>query len=343
MSSDEMPKLMINRLIVLIQIFVFPVYFYLWSFIGPMKDISLDYFFFWRVTETSTFNPNTEFLILKILAPLLFALPFTLFSIIRANRIANAYELMWRAIGKVRIDTRLFYLANAVFCLFFFILPFTSPILAVFGSFFAVKLLFIALNTERSPPALLIVIPGLILSIIPLIVAIAFYRSYFEVVEPILSLWEKLAPIFYGVVLCLACAMVIGNFFLFVREAQAEISYIKPYPPRVGFLLKTFLFSGIFLIFAFVAKWNSSHLAMFITNGIAVALSSFETLVRWKKGLNKDDGGGSGTIMVPIFIAINFIANYWGGAISLVVALSAGVFFVLFLLAYKYAEDEALF
>ena len=82
---------------------------------------------------------------------------------------------------------------------------------------------------------------------------------------------------------------------------------------------------------------------MFIINGIAIGLSGFETLVRWRKKASRENGGGGGTLMVPIFIAINFIAKYWNGAITLVVALSACVFFVLFVLAYRYAEDETLF
>jgi hypothetical protein len=333
---------MINRLVVLLQVFIFPAYFYLWAFFGPYPE-DLANFFFWRVSGTSAFGETGDFIILKIVAPLIFALPFTLASLVRATKVANSYELMWRALGKVRIDTKLFYMVNAIFCLFFFILPFGSPIIAVFGAFFAVKLLLYAFGVKKNVPALLIVIPGLFLAAIPLIVSIAFYASYAEVIQPIWEKWSVYSEYFYGVVLCLACAMAIGNFFVFLREGASQVSYTKPIEQRIGIFLKAILFTGILLLYIFVAKWDTSNLTMFIINGIAIGLSGFETLVRWRKKVAKENGGGGGTLMVPIFIAINFIAKYWNGAITLVVALSACIFFVLFILAYRYAEDETLF
>ncbi|MBY8999439.1 MAG: hypothetical protein KGD64_00830 [Candidatus Heimdallarchaeota archaeon] len=337
----DMRGMMINRLIVLLQIFIFPTFFYLWAFLGPMKDMSLDSFIFW--SDSNIFSSgNGDFIILKIVAPLIFALPFTLASIVRANKISNSYELMWRALGKVRIDTKLFYMVNAIFCLFFFILPFGSPIIAVFGAFFAVKLLLYAFGVKKNIPAILIVIPGLLLAAIPLMVTIAFYAEYATVIQPIWEFWVVYSEFFYGVVLCLACAMAIANFFIFLREGAAQVSYTKPAESRIGLVIKFFLFGGFLLIFIFAANWNSSHLSMFIINGIAVALSLTEMVVRWRKKMTRDDGGG-GILMVPIFIAVNFIASYWGGMITLVVAISASVFFILFAIAYRYAEDETLF
>ncbi len=338
----NMRGMMVNRLIVLLQIFIFPTFFYLWAFLGPMREMSLDSFIFW--SDSNYFSSGSgDFVILKIIAPLIFALPFTLASIIKGDRIANSYELMWRAIGKVRIDTKLFYMVNAIFCLFFFILPFGSPIIAVFGAFFAVKLLLYAFGVKKNVPAILIVIPGLLLAAIPLMVSIAFYVEYSTVIQPIWDFWVEYSGYFYGVVLCLACAMAITNFFLFLREGAAQVSYTKPAESRIGLVIKSLLFGGFLLILIFVAgEDGSAHISMFIINGIAVGLSLIEVLVRWRKKMSKESGGG-GMLMVPVFIAVNFVAGYWDGMITLVVALSACIFFILFLLAYRYAEDETLF
>ncbi len=334
---------MVNRLIVLLQIIIFPTYFYIWAFTGVMKDMTLAKFFFWRTSDTSPFSPQAEFVILKILAPLIFALPFTLGSIIRANRIANSYTLMWRALGKVRLDTKFFYLVNAIFSLFFFILPFGSPILSIFGAFFAVKLILYAFGVKKHVPAILIVIPGLFLAAIPVMVTIAFYSEYTAVIVPIWNFWAHYSVIFYGIVLTLACAMAIGNFFILMQEGAAQVSRSKEVPPRLGILLKMFLFIGLFLIYWLVAKWNANDLSMFIINIIAVTLSGLETIIRWRKGLKREDNTNGGALMVPIFIAANFVAKYWNGAITVVVSISALLFFVLFALAYHYAEDETLF
>ncbi|MHA1552471.1 MAG: hypothetical protein ACTSUP_04115 [Candidatus Heimdallarchaeaceae archaeon] len=337
----DMRGMMVNRLIVLLQIFIFPTFFYLWAFLGPMKDMSLDSFIFW--SDSNYFSSGSgDFVILKIIAPLIFALPFTLASIVKRDRIANSYELMWRAIGKVRIDTKLFYMVNAIFCLFFFILPFGSPIIAVFGAFFAVKLLLYAFGVKKNVPAILIVIPGLLLAAIPLMVAIAFYVDYSVIIGPIWEFWVVYSGYFYGIVLCLACAMAITNFFLLLREGASQVSYTKPAESRIGLVIKSLLLGGFLLILIFVAEWKSAHLSMFIINGIAVGLSLIEVLIRWRKKMSRDSGGG-GMLMVPVFIAVNFVASYWDGMITLVVALSACIFFILFVLAYRYAEDETLF
>lgn len=335
---------MINRLIVLLQVFIFPAYFYLWAWLGPYPD-SLAGFFFWRESAVSPFGVTGDMVILKIVAPLIFALPFTLASLVRATRIANSYELMWRALGKVRIDTKIFYFVNAIFCLFFFILPFGSPIIAVFGAFFAVKLLLYAFGVKKNVPALLIVIPGLFLAAIPLMVTIAFYSEFATVIKPIWETWVQFSPIFYGVVLCLACAIAIGNFIVLLREGASQVSYTKEVTDRVGLLVRVVLFGSILALFATVDQWNSAGTAMFIVNIVAVVLSGIEALIRWRKNLSKESGGG-GRLMVLIFIAVNFVVRYVAkpeAAITAIVALSACVFFVLFILAYRYAEDETLF
>ncbi len=335
---------MINRLIVLLQVFIFPVYFYLWAWLGPYPD-SLAGFFFWRASDISPFGTTGDMVILKIVAPLIFALPFTLASLVRATRIANSYELMWRALGKVRIDTKIFYFVNAIFCLFFFILPFGSPIIAVFGAFFAVKLILYAFGVKKNVPALLIVIPGLFLAAIPLMVTIAFYSEFTSVIAPIWTTWVQFAPIFYGVVLCLACAIAIGNFLVLLREGASQVSYTKEITDRIGLVIRLVLFGGFLALFATVDQWNSAGTAMFIINIAAVVLSGIEALIRWRKKLSKESGGG-GRLMVLIFIAVNFVVRYVAkpeAAITAIVALSACVFFVLFVLAYRYAEDETLF
>ena len=119
--SQRFDGLMINRLIVLLQIFIFPAYFYIWMWVEPMRSMTLDGFFFWG---TNPWSGMPEQIILRWVAPLIFALPFSLVSAIKATRMANSYDLMWRALGKVRIDTKIFYMVNAIFCLFFLILPF---------------------------------------------------------------------------------------------------------------------------------------------------------------------------------------------------------------------------
>ena len=78
---------------------------------------------------------------------------------------------------------------------------------------------------------------------------------------------------------------------------------------------------------------------------MVIELSVFETFVRWRKQMMKETGSG-GRIMVILFIAVNFFVKYMARpeiAITIIVALSACIFFALFIVAYKYATDETLF
>ena len=350
--TQRFEGMMINRLIVLLQIIIFPLFFYLWAWLGPYPD-SLANFFWWTGDKSAGIPPISPFgevgdmVILKIVGPLIFALPFMLASIVKANRVASSYELMWRALGKVRIDTKIFYMVNAIFCLFFFILPFGAPVIAVFGAFFAVKLILYAFGVKKNIPPFLIVIPGLFLAAIPLMISIAFYSDYLNVIQPIWTFWVEYSPKFYGFVLCLACAIAIGDFFMFVREGGSKVSYKSEVNERVGFFIKTLLFTGFVLLYAFLGEgFDSTNTAMFVINIIAVSLGALEAFIRWRKKLSKDEGGGGGRLMVVVFIAVNFVARYLARpetAITIVVALSACIFFVLFVLAYRYAEDETLF
>lgn len=347
--SQRFEGMMINRLIVLLQIIIFPLFFYLWAWLGPYPE-SLANFFWWTKDQitgipVSPFGTLGDTIILKVVGPLIFALPFTLVSIVKANRVASSYELMWRALGKVRIDTKIFYMVNAIFCLFFFILPFGAPVIAVFGAFFAVKLILYAFGVKKNIPAILIVIPGLFLAAIPLMISIAFYSEYQTVIKPIWDFWVHYSPIFYGFVLCLACAIAIGNFYMFVREGASQVSYKTQLNERIGIFIKTLLFGGFVLLYVFVDKLDSTKTSMFIINIIAVSLGLLEGLIRWRKKISNDEGGG-GRLMVVVFIAVNFVARYLANpstAITIIVALSACIFFILFILAYRYAEDETLF
>ena len=328
--------------------------------VEPMRSMTLDGFFFWG---TNPWSGMPEQIILRWVAPLIFALPFSLVSAIKATRMANSYDLMWRALGKVRIDTKIFYMVNAIFCLFFLILPFAGPIIAVFGAFFAVKLILYAFGVKKNVPAILIVIPGIILAAIPLIVAIAFFGSYaftpvgeVPLLLSIWGVWADYSPVFYGIVLCLACAIAVGNFFVFLREGASQVSYTKEASERIGHLIKIILFAGFLMLYLFVDNnvngdikdWVTTGTAMLVINIIAVTLSSLETIIRWRKKIPKggSTGGAAGTLMVPIFIAMNFLIRIFARPdiiVTIIVALSAVIFFGLFIIAYKYATDETLF
>lgn len=328
---------MINRLLVLLQIILIPVYFLYFNIIW--RDDIQEFF----DQDNFLLNRMPEWLIwfeVNLAIPVFFSLPWVLFSIIRATKIADTYSLMGRALGKVRIDQKLFYGINASFLLIFFIFPFASPIITILGVFIVFRIVSHKLKFGKLSK-LLWFIPALIVNIIPGLIAYVFYSNYTVLFDNVFEIWGDSIETQFYVGLCLAIGITFGNFlsFLIERNARATRSKLSPY--RLILAIKFIIFA----IMLFVLFFISTDL-LNIINFIAGVVAFSEFVFRRMSKLPSDSSGAN--FMVFAFIGINFMANSLRGSIGanifrgIMVGISGLVFFVLFLLSYKYADDEEL-
>ncbi|MHA1911834.1 MAG: hypothetical protein ACTSYA_09080 [Candidatus Kariarchaeaceae archaeon] len=322
---------MINRLIVLFQIFLIPVYFiFSGTFLyEALYDNLADMF-----GSQLVFNESTKVLLLGVIIPFLYAFPWVLGSYIYRNRLADSYELMGRALGRVRIDQRLFYGLNALYVLTFFLFPFFSPAFSALFMFFIIKIL-VSTKTNRDPPPFLWIVPGFFLALVPGVFAFAFYIEYFDLIDSLLEIWASNVDTMYGVGLCLADAVVIGNFYLLIQEGASQVDRRK-IPYRQVLIIKFILF-GLFLSMYFYAP----HDPMYYVNILAACLSGLEALIRLFKKLPKATNSKAGFLLLPIFTAVNFFQN--SSLKGLVIFMAAGIFFGLFIFAFFSAKDQSLF
>jgi len=345
--SDQ-GELMLNRLIVLLQVVAIPIYFIFFSV--RFRDQRFA-FFDTLLSRAEWLRPVLpEWMVLFLVnagIPIFFSLPWVLGTVLRATKIANAYTLMGRALGKVRIDQKIFYGLNAAFTLVFFIFPFASPIITIIGIFVVMKILLVDKLKVGKVSKLIWIIPSLLLSFYPGLIVVAFYINYSTLLQTIIDGWNSTVAIIFGIGLCLAIAITLGNFFLFLFEGRAKYSNV---PVNEGFILfLKGIFLGILLLLYFPGEGVDF---VNIVNYIAVAFAFFEMIMRKRHNLNSDQSAGRGIIMVLVFSLVNMLINYLdtlpnfhdtGIIQTIVVAISGLIFFGLFAASYKYADDEELF
>lgn len=344
MSDERLGGLMINRLLVLIQVIMIPVYFIFFSL--RWKD-NIQSFFDSLSSSWLSFllPPWLVWFEVNLAIPILFSLPWVLFSIIRATRIADAYELMGRALGKVRIDQKLFYGLNAAFTLLFIVFPFGSPLITILGIMVIVKIIMQKALIGRLSKWFWI-LPALTAAFFPFLIAYAFYSNYSVLWDLVLDFWLDQIPTLFGIGLCLAIAIAIGNFFLFLFEGGVKYGNYENVPYGIIFVLKLIGFGLLTFVYF---NTNPPTIVNFV-NYIAVGLGIFEIVMRRLRDLPTEGKLGSGIVMVIAFSIVNIIINaarrstgFTAFIQTLVVVLSGMIFFVLFWLSYKYADDDELF
>ncbi|MHA2503237.1 MAG: hypothetical protein ACXAE3_10230, partial [Candidatus Kariarchaeaceae archaeon] len=248
MSTSKTSGMMINRLLVLIQLILIPIYFFFFSIRWRDNLVS----FFTSLTESGFFSTILpDWLVqfeINFGIPVFFSLPWVVFSLMRATRIADSYDLMGRALGRVRVDQKLFYGLNAAFTLIFLIFPFFSPIITIFGIFWATRLVMRKLVIGRIFK-LAWIIPALIISLIPGLIAFAFYSNYVELFSIIFATWSNAIPVLFGIGLSMAIAIAIGNFLLFLFEGRHRYGTGENIPYDFVLVFKLFLFAILTTIF----------------------------------------------------------------------------------------------
>lgn len=340
-----MSELKLNRLAVLLQLIFIPTYFIIFTIINHAAIILyvtqfINYSFsIFKFEFTFNFFHLSDRLIEYFVIfgiPIVFSFPGLVISIIRANKIANTYELMGRAIGKVRIDQKLLYGLNALFVLVIIILPFFSPILVIFALFYSIRLLLRKLLIGKLN-FLVWLIPSLIIAYIPMIVAGGMYFSYVTYFSSIYVQWVQSIDAMFGVGLSLAIAIAIGNFILINQEGAVQYSNRK----EVNYEMILFLKIVLFVIFILLYFGDPEHGIIGIINIVGLVLGVAVLLIKFIKKVEGSADSGVGFLMIPIFSLVNFISSQFTK--SVLVLLTAGVFYALFVISYRYADDEELF
>ena len=149
--------------------------------------------------------------------------------------------------------------------------------------------------------------------------------------------------------LCLAIAISIGNFFYFLYERRKKFVKMEIDPYRLIYVLKILTF-GSFLFIYFELETNRSNPTTINTiNILAGILVGIEFILRRVNKIPSDSSGAN--VMVFAFILINLTTRLIKSSefISVeffrtfLIIVSGSIFFLLFLMSYRYATDDELF
>ena len=363
MALKKLRGIKVGRLLTLILIFAIPIFFILMvlgSELGWFANPIISYTMFLTIGGIPFLPVWLAKTITWVGVPIFFSLPWEIFLIMDANRVGETFDNMGRALRKVSIGLNIFYGVNALFIFVFFILPFGSPIIAVFAAFGLVPWL-LRKKTGARMPWWIAIIPGIILGAIPVLLAIGFCANYGIVWSNIWSFWSGdvatgttmigkygLIHILYGFGYSVAIGAVVAGFISFIFEGASQVDRHSERPKGILYIVEFLVAGGIFLIYMLIDIEATYRNTLFLVISItAVTIGVLEFIFRFFKKVKRSDKENvpiSAYIMLPLFIAVDFIRagnlehirNY---ALTIALALACVIYFILFILAYSYAGE----
>ena len=234
----------VMRILVVVLFFVIPIYFYLLIyFVNLEGDLVLNLSIFQAIGPVWTYN---------VIYPLCFSFTWWIFIYFLRNKIANSYSLIKEETSPIPTRWLIFYGVNAIIMLCFFIIPFISSILAIFGFFVLAWHLVVKSDWvfERGKGVLIcygLIIFGLFLSF-PIMLQFEFWNDYTVFWDRLWSQWGNYVPYLYSFSIVIVNALTIGSVINFIYSGASEfergafgITYEEA-PRRAIILLEIILF-----------------------------------------------------------------------------------------------------
>ncbi|MCE7745471.1 MAG: hypothetical protein GPJ52_10110 [Candidatus Heimdallarchaeota archaeon] len=290
--------------------------------------------------------------------PVFFSLPWVAFLFIDRNRVAETFENMGRALRKVSLGLGLFYSVSALIVFIFFILPFGSPIIGVFASFGIIPWA-IKKKTGRNLPWWILLIPSLLLSAIPIILAIGFCTNYGEIWNSLWTFWsgigsgttiQELGFVHYmwGFGYSVAIGAVFAGFASFVYEGASYMDHFTKKPKGLLYIVEFVVAAGVFTLYMiFPISESVGEIMFYIISGLAILVGLTEFIMRFfrkRRRSDRDNVPVGALVMVPLFIAVDLVrlagtTEIRNAAITAALGLVCIVYLVLFLMAYSFAGE----
>jgi len=367
MALKKLKGLIWGRLITLVLIIAIPLFFALlvagsspalgW-FDPPI--ITWEDFRYLNPAKTIPFLPEVWAKVFVYgFIPVFFSMPWVVFLVVDANRVAETFENMGRAMRKVSLGLNIFYSINALFMFVFFILPFGSPIIGVVASFGLIPWI-IKKKTGRRLPFWLTFIPSLLLAAIPVVLAIGFCANYGVVWTNLWSFWSGsgtpgtmlseygFVHYIYGFGYSVAVGAILAGFVSFIYEGASQVDRTTTKPKGILYIAEFLIAMAVYLAYILIPM-NLSYrdIIFYVISGVAIFVGLLEFLLRFfkkTKRRNRDNVPIGAYIMLPIFIAVDLIRTAGtievrNAALTAALALACVVYLVLFLLAYSFAGE----
>lgn len=369
MALKKLEGMIWGRLITLVLLIAIPL-FYVLMVVGSLPQLGwfnpaiISYEDFTRLGPVHWGIPFLNDTWAKVFVygflPVFFSLPWIAFLFIDRNRVAETFENMGRALRKVSLGLGLFYSVSALIVFIFFILPFGSPIIGVFASFGLIPWA-IKKKTGRNLPWWILLIPSLLLSAIPIVLAVGFCTNYGEIWNSLWTFWSGIgssgttilqqlgfAHYMWGFGYSVAIGAVFAGFASFVYEGASYMDHFTKKPKGFLYIVEFVVAAVIFTLYMiFPVSAKTGEIMFYIISGLAIFVGLSEFIMRFfrkRRRSDRDNVPMGALVMVPLFIAVDLVrlageAEIRNAAITAALGLVCVVYIVLFLMAYSFAGE----
>lgn len=247
----------------------------------------------------------------KILLPLLLSFFWFITISFERRRLTRAFFTLHKLVSRLSYFQRAFYGLNAIIALFLFVLPMASTGLAVFLLFYLPFRVAKSKYFRDSKRVSLVVFVLLFLFLGIFTLAPLLKLTYFLStgwLTQLFNIWlsPRMINIIHGLSLSIGAAGSITSFILFVYEGAQEYDSsirVPHFKVNCGGFLLTLIFASLTLYFHFYFPAFFPRLLLFLS--ILVLIYSFETFLRWCKGLGRvSDPLGNASLLLFFLLSI---------------------------------------
>ncbi|MHA1149638.1 MAG: hypothetical protein ACTSR8_15490 [Promethearchaeota archaeon] len=343
--SDREGGIIVSRLLVVISVVLVPIIIFLIFIIGNFHL----WFTIWIPVDA-----EMEFLILKVLCPLVFSVSWLFFLILFATRLANTLDSMDKTISIVPLRLKLFFGINALFIMFIFVIPLVTPLIAVV-SFMAMAwriTTFRKKDWEGEKAGVLTKIMEGIFALPPLFCTVVILPEVITLsVFLFTEIWIPLLDIIFIISLCLCTALAFGSFIILIQHSgvsEYEQLFAAPSEEKSKTSVR-FLQLALFAFFLFLAFYGFTVIELFYNMGFILVL--IVTTINYLRGKRQDKafkGHLLGYLLAAVFMGSNLLFfSFTFSAFSELLrvgslVISASLFIVVFFYVFITYEETPL-
>jgi len=344
------PDVLATRLAVVILAIIGPIYFFLLMFFIP---------------EMTPFgDPFLDLLFHRLAVPIVFSAPWLGLIYYQRYRLANTVHIMDETISSVPLRWRVFYGINAAFVLMLFVLPMTTPPLAIILGLYVAGTVFFRIGVGKfgggKIGALLAILGALALCVLPTFVMLEFLPNYIVVWETILATWESFwLQVVYGFAQCLVNSLSIGapiHFLYYGAEQYDKGLYGEIYTkaPTNKIRVFEFILFIVFLIlylppiptpFGSIPFLDQSILFTTFINWVSLGIVGIMYIVKFVVKVSNDTtiGGASNLFVVGLFLVVELFFKTNFLLITAIIWLAFLVYASLSTVSYLRASSREIY
>ena len=332
-------EIFFSRLTILITSISAPIYFSILLYFIPFQ-IDLP------IPDSIPYAP---LLIRHALVPLVLAFPWLAIIYLYRYKLANSLINLWNNTILIPLKWRIFYGFNALIISLFFVIPFTTPIVALIAAIFLAGRIVARVRYPEqgagAGPWIGFTILALLFAIAPIYFVIKLIPLYTLITGIIIELWFSNITIIALIAMWIANALAIGSLLEFIAVLRIHhqidtFGYkLSEVPKRLIIVLEILIFISLTTIY--LTYPSESSMFFFYVNIGSLGIVSIIFLIGLITGIKTKENRKTltGLFVAAVFVGIYVFQNINPNAITVVMITAFIIFLIVFLYSFSQAEN----